>query len=351
MVVITRQTDIKRVVKQAGISRGISKPRGVRVTRITRQGVLKRKSQAQVLKEKYERLGYSESQKNGVVEYRAPKTTQYMTSYDAHARRGSKKGYGVYSPKSVYVDAQGKVVKEVDRGAYKFDTGGGVHIGKIYDSKVVEYGSADGHTTREEKTFREHEDKILPYQTNYYVDDAYVGRDWGSYSARYRAAKQKKIDVLQQKRAERKYGKEAVYVSPTGAYDFSGVKGKDSQKFDKELIGIFNRSRQKKASVLDVPRNVIRNLRPSPAFVKTPIPWDFGLGITKKKQKPIIKKFKDEKVLPKGVMQQSGVGIMAQQIKLIQPVKVLQPINGFSNNLDEKIYGKKKSKKDFSKLI
>ncbi len=158
MVNITRPTTVKRVVHNLNVSRsGVEINKIIPISKITRPGPLKKVSGLQRATEKYK--NYQVIKKDNVTEFRAPKTVQYLHSYDKDAPTGTKKSYDVYSPKSVFVNKSGNVIKEVERGVQKFDVGGG-SIGKIYDARVVDYGNVDGYKTKEEQTFRTQENKI-----------------------------------------------------------------------------------------------------------------------------------------------------------------------------------------------
>ena len=347
MVEITRPTTVQRGIPGA-IVRG--KQIGVKatITKITRPGPKpKPKAKRLVTEEKYEGLGYiKKTTPDNLIEYRAPKTVRYVASYDKDAPRGTKKSYGQYNPGSVFVDIQGNIVKEVSRGVFKRDVGGG-YQGTIYDSNVVKFGETEGHKTREEKSFRILDDKVLPYQTNFYVDKQWVGRDWGSYAAKRVAEKQKASDVLQQKRLTREEEKilgkprtgmgaerytPSIYKAPLGAYDFSGVRGKDTERFDKELTRIFKMGGQPKSfqvkQALQLKRFV--DPRPRPAEIRRPS-WE-GISITRPQQ-PVRPDILPDILRPARI-ERKGTGIMAL------------PTNIFSNNLSEKIYGIKESKDD-----
>lgn len=329
-------------IKRGGVVRGVDK---AKVTKISRPGPLIRKSKSQLAQEKYKSQGYiAQKPSAGITEYRAPKTKRYASSWDRDRPRGKTYDYSYYSPESIYVDESGNIVKKVDRGTYKIGGGARAHYTKgIYDTNIQTFGKVNGHTTREEKQFRVHEGGILPYQTSYYVDKTYVGRDKGRYSEVRDIDRQREIDKEQQERAEREAIKKKLdpekvkYVPPPGAYYYP--KQKDSQYFGPELTKAFQQARTPK-SYYDVGKRIFRKerkveVRPHPMSVRRAESWG---GIITRETKPVRIPGISPEILKPTKVQQAGLG------------KKIQPTSIFKQDLGDKIFGTKSANNLKNKL-
>ncbi len=203
-MVILRPTAVGRGTA-VGVTRGTIKPKGVVGTsRITRPGPLVRKSPSQIQREKLLAQGYTKSKVGTLTEMRAPKTVRYGSSWDSSRPRGQHHSYSKYSPKSLFYDQSGVLVKSVERGVYKSDIGNDYWNKSVFNQNVINYGQKEGYQTKKQTEFRGDNEKVRAYKTNYYVDDIFYGRDYGTAESAYRKKKFLESQQLQKSRSVRK---------------------------------------------------------------------------------------------------------------------------------------------------